>query len=202
MALVEDDENLRTCLTDELNRSPGLTCVGAYELAEPAIDAIPKVRPDVVLMDLMLPRMPGVEATSKIKQRWPRVRVLAFTGHGNIELIVTAFSAGADGYILKSTPRQKLAEIIKRVHEGGSPISRQVAGELVSWLHRHGSLLLRLSPTEKRILALLERGESYKRAAAELGMSVNTLKTHVHSILLKTDAFSIAQAAHIRKQVF
>ncbi len=200
VGIVEDDRALLECLQMEINTSPGLKCVAAFCSFEEAAKELPKRHADVLLLDLGLPGADGVTATAELKKILPRLKVVIFSGHDGAEKILASFNAGADGYLLKTTPRQKLIEAIEKVYEGGSPISPRVADQLVDYFRRRTALFPHLSPTEKRVLTELESGETYKTAADKMGMSVNTLKTHVRSILFKTGAASAAQAAFFRRQ--
>jgi DNA-binding NarL/FixJ family response regulator len=201
VVVIEDHPGLCEGLRLEINRSAGLKCVGAFESLEDGLKFIPKSDVDICLLDLMLPGADGIEGTARLKKKFPRLKVIIFSGLDSAEKILAAFNAGADGYLVKSTPREKLAEAIERVYEGQSAISPIVANELVDYFKRRTALFPHLSPTEKLILDGLEKGSSYKEIADILKMSLNTLKTHVKSILLKTGALSSAQAAWLRRQV-
>lgn len=201
VAVVEDNPFLLEALQAEIKHSEGLTCVGGFESCEEFLKAVAKVRPDVIIMDLGLPGMDGISCTIQIKRRWPRAKVLIFSTHETREKIVKSLTAGADGYLVKSTPRQKLAEAIRRVHNGESVISEAVAHELVGYLNARPDLLQNLSPLEQRIIDEFDRGGTYKEIAQRLGISPDTLKEHAKRIRNKTGVDSMAAAAYIRKSV-
>lgn len=198
--VIEDDANLLDCLKMEVNRSAGLKCVGAYQSFERAQSFIADHQADVLLLDLGLPGMDGVEATRLVKKKWPRLKVVIFTARSGEDWVYSAFSAGANGFLLKTAPRAELAAAIARAYEGGSPISPTVENTLVAWFQRRQSLAPQLSPTEQKILEELDRGVSQKALAGQLGMSYHTLRSHINSILEKTGVSSVVRAAYIRRQ--
>lgn len=198
--IVEDDPNLLECLKMEISRSSGLKCVGAYPCFEKAQEFIPNRQADVLLLDLGLPGMDGVEATKIVRKKWPRLKVVVFTGQSRDERVYSAFSAGANGFLVKTAPRAELADAIERAHFGESPISPAVANTLVDWFHRRQSLEARLSRTELLIMQDLNRGISQKDIASRLGMNYHTLRTHINSILDKTGVSSVVRAAYLHRQ--
>jgi len=201
---IDDDLTLLKCLEFEMRHSTSLAWIGSFDSFETAIAgaAIHRMRPDVLLLDITIPGgLDGLDACRQIKRELPRLKVIILSASAVPERIFSAFESEADGYLVKTrTPRQVLATAIARVHGGRPAISPEVAEELILFFRRRTPLLGRLSPQEKRILSELERGKTYKETAAEIGLSENTLKTHVKSILVKTGASSIAQAAWIRRQ--
>jgi DNA-binding NarL/FixJ family response regulator len=199
VVVIEDHAPLRDALSMEFDRNPRLKFVKGFDDFEGAEKELGKLEANVVLLDLGLPGMSGVEATGLIKKKWPRLKVLIFSALDAGEVMLAALKAGANGYVLKQEPPEKLAAAIERVHEGGSPISTQVADELVSFLHELQPLFQALSPMEKRILGELEKGVSRKEVAAKLNLSVNTVKSHIKSIAFKTGAASVMQAVYLRK---
>lgn len=200
MLVIEDDSNLLDCLKMEIDRSPGLKCVGGYLTFEKAQDSIPDKQADVLLLDLGLPGMDGIEATKIVRRRWPRLKIVIFTAHSAEERIYAAFNAGANGFLLKTAPRAELAAAVERAYTGGSPISPEVENALVGWFQRRQSLAPHLSPTEREILEHLDRGVSQKEIASKLGMSYHTLRTHINSILEKTGVSSVLRAAYLHRQ--
>jgi DNA-binding NarL/FixJ family response regulator len=199
VVLIEDYGPLREALKEEFGKNPRLKFVRGFENFESSQAELGKLDANVVLLDLKLPGISGVEATKVLKKKWPRLRVLIFSSLDDGAVMLEALKAGADGFVLKQEPPEKLAAAIERVHEGGSPISVQVADELVSFLHQLQPLFQSLSPMEKQVLSELERGLSKKEAAAKLGISVNTLKTHARAIATKTGAASAMQAVYLRR---
>lgn len=184
----------------EISRSESLRCVGAFLTFEKAQPEIPNKQADVILLDLGLPGMDGVEATRIIRRRWPRLKILIFSSLASEERIYSAFNAGANGFLVKSAPRLELVDAIERVHEGGSPISPQVESALVAWFQRRQLLNPHLSPTERAILEQLDRGVSQKELASRLGMSYHTLRTHINSVLEKMGVSSVLRATFIHRQ--
>lgn len=198
--VVEDDSSLLECLKMEIDRSHGLKCVGGYLSFERAEESISNKEADVMLLDLDLPGMDGIEATKLIRRKWPRLKVVIFTGNSAEETIYAAFNAGANGFLLKTAPRAELAAALERAYVGGSPISPEVENALVGWFQRRQSLAPHLSPTERTILDNLDRGVSQKEIASQLGMSYHTLRTHINSILAKTGVSSVLRAAYLHRQ--
>ena|ERR1043166_6674424 len=201
VVIIEDDPNDRFLYELEINKSPGLKCIASFENFEPASVDMFAAEADVVLLDLGLRGgMDGVTACAEIKTRWRFARILVLSMNEDPATIISAFEAGARGYLLKIEPREKIAEGIKRVHEGGTALSAPVANALVSRFEKLRKLLPDLSPTEKNVLRVLQY-LSYKEAADQLGMSINTVKTHAKRILEKSLARSIGEAHWLRKAV-
>ena len=197
--VVEDDKTLLECLELEIGRAAGLRCIGTYQTFERASEAISSKMPDVILMDLGLPGMDGVEATRVVRKAWPRIKVVAFTGTPSDERIYSAFMAGANGFLLKNVPRADLVNGIERAYEGGSPISPVVASALIAFFQRRQLLMPHLSPTETTILEQFDRGVPQKEIASNLAMSQNTLRTHANRILDKTGVSSLLRAAYLKR---
>src|SRR5258706_3085792 len=131
VSIVEDQEPLRTTLARMLNRAEGFQCVSHYGSAEEALKDLPKVKPEVVLMDINLPGMNGVECVRQLKQALPKVQVMMLTVYEDTENIFNALAAGASGYMLKRTPRAELLDAIREVHRGGSPMTTHIARKVV-----------------------------------------------------------------------
>lgn len=201
VAIVEDFLPLLHSLKEEISQSEGLTCVGAYELCEEALAAMPKMKADVVLMDLGLPRMDGFECTRQMKEKWPRVKVLVFSATDTDEAIITAFGAGVDGYLVKETNRHELADAIKQAFRSEWPMSRRVRQTTAVYLQWRQRMMPVLSPRERQIFDLLEQGRSRKEIADKLKISSETVKTHIERILEKSNASSSKEAGYLRKHV-
>jgi len=201
VAAVDDDSAFLQWLQAGMKITAGLKWVCGFETNEQAIAALPRLHTDVLLLDIGLPGLDGIDACKKLKRRWPLLRIMILSGMDLPVKILAAFEAGADGYMLKHrTNRQQLEQAIEKVHCGGNPISPQVAEALIAFVRGRVLLLDRLSPTEKKILEVVRRGGSYKVAASNLKISINTLKSHVKRILIKTGAGNMAEAAYIRGQ--
>lgn len=188
VALVEDDAALRETLADILSASPTWQLVASYPAAEPALEAMKDGCPEVVLMDIQLPGMSGIECVAKLKERHPAAQVLMVTVYDNNDRIFDALAAGASGYLLKRDAPGRLLESLDDLLAGGSPMSSAIARKVVqkfqvtppSKNEDHN-----LTPREKQILEQLVKGSLYKEIAWELGIGVETVRTHLHNIYAK-----------------
>jgi DNA-binding NarL/FixJ family response regulator len=188
VALVEDDAGIRDNLVALLNGSPGFRCVGACPTGEEALLEIPHWQPDVVLMDINLPRMSGIECVARLKARMPDILVLMLTVYEDGDSIFRALKAGASGYLVKRLASDKLLEAIEEVSAGGAPMSCQIARKVVQFFHRAGpsqEVSENLSPRELEILDLLVAGYFFKEIADRLSISGETVRTHVNHIYRK-----------------
>jgi DNA-binding NarL/FixJ family response regulator len=147
VSIVEDDSDVRTTLARLIHGSPGYRCVSQHGSGEVALQEIPKVRPDVVLMDINLPGMSGVECVRKLKQLLPATQVMMLTAYEDTDNIFNALKAGANGYLLKRTPRAELLEAIRDVHRGGSPMSAHIARKEKCSIVSRRAFSTRKSPT-------------------------------------------------------
>ena len=174
-------------------------CVGAYATAEAAIADMHSIKPDVVLMDINLPGMNGVEAVKIIKQQHPDINVIMCTVFEDEETIFKALSAGAGGYILKSMRPHKLLEAIREVNEGGAPMSASIAKRVISSFSKSASITKHESLTarEMEVLQLLSKGLLYKEAADKLGLSVETIRSHCRNIYEKLHVNTKLEAINI-----
>lgn len=188
IALVEDDAALRETLAEILAASPDWQLVAAYPAAEPALEAMKSGCPEVVLMDIQLPGMSGIECVARLKELHPAAQVLMVTVYDNNDRIFDALAAGASGYLLKRDAPAKLLEALADLLSGGSPMSGAIARKVVQHFHTappsknedHN-----LTPREKQILELLVKGGLYKEIAWDLGIGVETVRTHLHNIYAK-----------------
>jgi DNA-binding NarL/FixJ family response regulator len=197
VALVEDDLGLREQLVQILSSAPDIHCVGTFATAEEALTRIPGLRPDVVLMDIKLPGMSGIDCVAKLKKTLPALQIVMVTVYEDSERIFLALKAGASGYLLKSSPPEQLLAAIRDVHAGGSPMSSQIARKVVRHFHTPTSVPeqdLPLSPREREVLDLLSTGLIYKEIADQLGIGVETVRTHVKSICQKMHARNRVEA--------
>lgn len=203
VALVEDDPNLRANLTVMLNGSPGFHCQSTYPDGFAALAGIPENRPDVVLMDINLPGMLGTECVRQMKEKAPQLPVLMLTVYDDSEQIFKSLMAGATGYLLKRTPKDKLLEAIREVHEGGAPMSRQIARRVVQFFQKikdlpsdspKASEVDSLTEREVEVLAALAKGYPYKEIAQILGISFETVRTHLRTIYDKLHVHSRTEA--------
>jgi DNA-binding NarL/FixJ family response regulator len=197
VAIVEDDRETRECLSILVNGTKGYRCTGAYRTMEEALEKIPREIPDVVLTDIGLPEMSGIEGVRRLTSRYPDLLVLMLTVYDDDERIFDAMCAGACGYLLKNTPPARLLESLKEAVAGGAPMSPEVARRVIA-LFREMRPPERddyqLTPHETRLLKLFVEGHNYKTAAAELGVSINTINFHVRRIYDKLQVHSRSEA--------
>ncbi|MBI5800850.1 MAG: response regulator transcription factor [Verrucomicrobia bacterium] len=196
-AIVEDVAATRVQLLAVLKRAPGLRCLRACADGEEAVRLLPADAPDVVLMDLNLPGMSGIECVARLKERLPRLQVLIFTTYEDGDQIFNSLRAGASGYLLKSTPPGELVEAIEQVHAGGSPMSMGIARKVVSHfqrIQRPTAEFEQLTPREREILAQLAKGFLYKEIGEQLGISLSTVRAHLHAIYGKLHVQSRTEA--------
>ncbi len=192
VALVEDDDDIRTSLALLLGGAEGFACVGAFADAESALGALDAARPHVVLMDIELPGISGIEAAAEIHRRWPDVDVVMLTVHADEELVFRALAAGATGYLLKETGTERILEALREVRRGGSPMSRSIARRVVESFRPPGESPL--SARETEVLAQLCEGHSYQRIAQALFISEDTVHFHIKNIYRKLQVHSKSAA--------
>jgi DNA-binding NarL/FixJ family response regulator len=192
VSIVEDDADIRKSLALLINGTPGLGCISTYGDCEAAIVGIEQDPPDVVLMDLGLPGMSGIEGIRIIKETLPDINLMVLTVHGESKLVFEALCAGACGYLLKDTPPAKLLEAIKETYDGGAPMSTQIARMVVGSFRTnpHASLTQR----ETEVLAQLCKGKSYKMIADTLFISEETVRRHIKNIYKKLQVGSKSEA--------
>lgn len=203
VALVEDDPGVRSNLAAMLDSSPGFHCQAAYADGSAALKGIPAKRPDVVLMDINLPGMLGTECVSRLKSVVPGLPVLMLTVYDDSEQIFGSLMAGATGYLLKRTPKDKLLEAIREINAGGAPMSRQIARRVVRYFQelkqtpemaRRAPEVETLTDREEQVLAHLAKGHAYKEIAGFMGISFETVRTHVRTIYEKLHVHSRTEA--------
>ena len=196
VSIVEDDKRTRESLALLIGGASDFSCVGAHATAETALKKIPQEQPDVILLDLELPAMSGIEFIRELKRR-PAVEILVLTIHDEPRRIYAALEAGASGYLVKPMPPRKMIEAIKEIHGGGSPMSAPIARLVVQTFQERGRShrkLEKLTPREQEILELLAKGYSDKEISQALGISEHTVNGHIKSIYVKLQAHSRAQA--------
>jgi DNA-binding NarL/FixJ family response regulator len=195
--VVEDDSGLREQLVKILNSGPGIRCIGACPSAEDALRLIPARKPDVVLMDIRLPGMSGIDCVAELRQVLPALQIIMLTVYEDSESIFRALKAGAAGYLVKSGPPAKLLEAIVDVSKGGAPMSSHIARKVVQHFHRAGPAPSReedLSPREREVLDLLAGGYIYKEIGDKLKISPETVRTYVKNICEKMHVRSRLEA--------
>ncbi len=197
VAMVEDDQQLREHLARILLKAPDISFVGAYSSAEEALPQITKERPDVVLMDIKLPGISGIECVAEIKRLLPGTLVIMVTIYEENERIFQALKAGANGYIIKSDSPEQLVEAIRDVSHGGGPMSASIARKVIQHFHATEESIPQadnLSPREREVLELLGQGFIYKEIADRLKIAVTTVRTYVENICQKMHVRSRLEA--------
>jgi DNA-binding NarL/FixJ family response regulator len=198
IAIVEDQREMRESLVEWLGSAPGLRCVVAHATAEEALRRIPDEAPDVVLMDINLTGMNGIECVSRLRERLPQIQVLMLTTYDNGDLIFDSLRAGASGYLLKNMPRDELVQALQQLRAGGAPMSLQIARKVINYFHeskKPSESLRQLTTRELEILKLLAKGYLYKEIAEHLGVSMSTVRTHVSAVYEKLHVHSRTEAA-------
>jgi len=197
VSIIEDNELLRATLARLISRSDGFQCLSNYGDAESALAALPGVKPEVVLVDINLPGMNGVEFVGKLKQAAPEILPVMLTAYEDTDNIFNALAAGAAGYLLKRAPRSELLEAIREVKRGGSPMTTHIARKVVQSFQRTAAAAAAaaapkaddpastLSTREQEVLDLLSQGFLYKEIAEKLSISYETVHTYIRRIYEK-----------------
>jgi DNA-binding NarL/FixJ family response regulator len=197
VAVIEDQRRFRECLVILIDGTEGFRCTGGYRTMENAIEKIGSDLPDVVLVDIGLPGMSGIEGIRILKDRHPQLTMLMHTVYEDDERIFEALCAGASGYLLKKTPPARLLESLREAASGGAPMSPEVAHKVIRLFrefHPPEKLEKRLSPHEVRLLTLFAEGHNYKTAAADLGVTTHTISFHLQRIYDKLHVHSKTEA--------
>jgi DNA-binding NarL/FixJ family response regulator len=197
VGIIEDQPKIREGLRALIDGTDGYRCVGAFGSMEEALAKVAHELPDVLLVDIGLPGMSGIEGTRRLKDSHPALAVLMLTVYDDDRRIFDAMCAGACGYLLKKTPPARLLESLKEVVGGGAPMSPEIARRVVALFREirpPERADYQLTAHEIRILALLVEGHNYKTAADELGVSVNTIRFHMRSIYEKLQVHSKSEA--------
>lgn len=188
VSIVEDVEEIREGLRLLINGSIGFECDFVYPDAEAALENLPSKEVDVILMDISLPRMSGIECMSRLKEKMPNAQFLMCTVNDDDDNIFNALQSGATGYILKRTAPAKILEAIRDLYDGGSPMSCEIARRVVSSMQKKrktSNAIELLTVREKEVLEFLSKGFLYKEIAVELFISKATVKQHIHNIYEK-----------------
>lgn len=186
--VVEDDRGLRDQLTEILENASDIECLGAFASAEEALPRILEKNPDVVLMDIKLPGMSGIQCVSEIKKARANMQIIMVTVYEDSERIFRALKAGANGYLVKSSPPEQLLEAIRDAYKGGAPMSSHIARKVVQHFHLLGpspTETENLSPRERQVLDLLAMGFIYKEIGSKLDIGTETVRTYVKNICQK-----------------
>ena len=197
VALVEDQPKVRENWSWLINSFPDLTCVCTCKTGEEALRVIPEAAPDVVLMDIFLPRMSGIECTSRLKTLMPQTQIVILTAMDDEELVFMALEAGADGYLLKRTKPGDLRAALLDVLGGGAPMTSEIARRVIEAFRNKGKARdesLRLSVREEQILVLLSKGYANKMIADQLELSIDTVCHHLKHVFEKMHVSSRTEA--------
>jgi DNA-binding NarL/FixJ family response regulator len=197
VALVEDQPKVRDSWIKLINSFPDFTCICACTTGEEAVRVIPPEAPDVVLMDIFLPRMSGIECTVRLKTLLPQTQIVILTAMDDQELVFLALEAGADGYLLKRTKPADLRSALLDVLGGGAPMTSQIARRVIETFRQKAKIRdesIRLSVREEQILMLLSQGHSNKMIADKLDLSIDTVCTHLKHVFNKLHVNSRTEA--------
>ncbi|MFM7103585.1 MAG: response regulator [Verrucomicrobiota bacterium] len=209
VAMVEDAAEIRRHWARLLESAPGMACVATCATAEEALASLPALRPDVVLMDLNLPGLSGIECTRRLKALAPETQILVVTAHGDHDRVFQALEQGANGYLLKRTPPEELLGAIGELMRGGAPMSGEIARRVIESFRRppvaaapapamataNDAAAAQLTPREREILQLLAQGYANKEIADRLGLSFETVRTRLKRVYEKLHVRSRAGAA-------
>lgn len=198
VAIVEDNPTVRESLEAIVNLASGCQCVGAWSNAEDALRLLRKQEPDVVLMDIQLPNMSGVECTAKLKEQLPTAQIIMVTVYEDPDRIFQALRAGACGYLLKRSTPEQIVAAIRDVHQGGAPMSGEIARKVIAQFREPletAEEVENLSAREREVLELVAQGMNNKEIAGRLGVSVDAVRWHLKHIYLKLHVHSRTQAA-------
>ncbi|MEM9545457.1 MAG: response regulator transcription factor [Bacteroidota bacterium] len=192
VAIIEDDPDIRQLLQLIIDKSPGFACTIAHETCETGIPEILSQKPDIVLMDIDLPGMSGIQGIQNIRRTNQNITILMLTIHTESDIIFDCLCAGANGYLVKGIAPTQLLASIEEAHNGGAPMSPSIASKVVSYFHRcqnHG-----LTEREVEVLKLLTEGENYTTIGEQLFISKNTVKGHIKNIYSKLHVNTRAEA--------
>jgi DNA-binding NarL/FixJ family response regulator len=198
IAIVEDNKTIRESLAEFAQKDPENRCVCTCPTAEEALKALPKEQPDIVLMDIQLPNMSGIECCAQLKQMLPTAQIIMVTVYEDTERIFKALRAGACGYLLKRCTPEELISAIREVRQGGAPMSREIARKVIFSFQEPIAAAAEvedLSPREKEILELLAEGFPNKQIADRMGVTDGTVRWHLRHVYNKLHVRSRTEAA-------
>ena len=197
VAIVDDDEVIRSSLSALVKRTPNLKLVGEFANGETALREIPKLLPNVVLMDINLPGMKGYDCVRQLKAAHPAVQFLMLTVYEDSDSLFNSLRAGASGYLLKRTANAGLPGAIRDVYEGGSPMTPQLARRVVQFFSKpagDSAPLAKLTPAEREFLDQLANGYAYKEIADRMSISIDTVRSYVRTVYEKLHVHSRTEA--------
>jgi DNA-binding NarL/FixJ family response regulator len=196
--IVEDNKTIREGLTVLINSTEGLKCVASYKSCEDMLENLKEDNPDLILMDIGLPGMSGIDGIKKVKEIMPEMLVLVLTVYEDDDNIFNALCTGACGYLVKKTPPARLIEAIEEAYKGGSPMSAHIARKVVSYFQsnvkKSDNSEINLSDREKSVLTSLSKGNSYKMIADSECISLDTVRYHIRNIYKKMHVHSQSEA--------
>jgi DNA-binding NarL/FixJ family response regulator len=197
VSIIEDDKWIRENLAKQITQTDGFVCSGAYGTGEEALVRLPGLAPDVILMDINLPKMNGIECVRQLKTLVPAAQILMLTVYEDSDKIFNSLLAGASGYLLKRTPQAEILEAIADVHRGNSPMTGHIARKVVQYFNQrgnHGSEVEKLSNREREVLEHLAQGMPYKEIASVLSVSIDTVRVYIKGIYGKLHVHSRGEA--------
>ena len=204
ITIIEDDDWIRDNLATQISGTAGFQCVGRFGSAEEALALVMQNPPDVILLDINLPKMNGIECARKLKALVPTAQILMLTVYEDSDRIFKSLLAGASGYLLKRTPQAEIMAAIAEVHRGNSPMTGQIARKVVQFFNQRGRMekeIETLSPREREVLDRLAEGIAYKEIAEVLTLSIDTVRMHIKGIYGKLHVHSRGEAVakYLRK---
>jgi len=197
VSIVDDDKGLRDSIAAFVNGAPGFRCVSTYSNAAAALEGLPADKADVVLLDINMAEMDGIECVQRLKAILPEVQTVMLTVYEDTDKIFKALAAGANGYLLKRLSPTKLLQAIREVHGGGSPMTSSIARKVVASFQKTADPSGKqphLSPREQAVLDCLAKGLTYKQIADQLGISIDTIRTHLRRVYEKLHVQSRTEA--------
>lgn len=196
VAIVEDDAKVRESLAILINGTPAFSCVGSFPNAEVAMKDLPQQWPDVVVMDINLPKMSGIECAGKLKTQRPQLQIIMLTSYDDNERVFNSLKAGASGYLSKQSAPSEILEAISDVHKGGSPMTSSIARKVVQFFQKPAAQddTSKLTHREFEILDLLSKGYQYKEIGDQLSISAGTVRNHLQNIYQKLHVRSRTEA--------
>ena len=198
VAIFEDNNNMREGLFQLINGSQGFTCTGAFPNCDDLVRRIKTANPDVIVMDIEMPGISGIEGVKQAKENFPEIKILMETIFEDDEKIFDSICAGAEGYILKNTAPTEILGAIKEIYDGGSPMTPSIANRVLKMVKTkptsHSTNTFNLTDREKEILSCLVEGMSYKLIADECTISIDTVNVHIKNIYKKLQVHSKSEA--------
>lgn len=197
VVIIEDLREVRESLAVLIGGTRGFQCAGSYRTMEEALAGISRTRPGVILTDIGLPGMDGIEGTRILRERFPDVPILALSVYDDDDSVFNAICAGASGYLLKNTPPARLLESLREVVEGGAPMSPEIARRVIMLFREFRPAeraTCHLTPQETELLKLMVQGHHYKTAAHEMGISISTVSFHLKNVYNKLQVHSKTEA--------